>query len=171
MALVIADDARDQNRVSWITLPLLCARARLKPSSVRAALAKLASRGLEFRVPHGYGKDGRPVFATKNHAVDYAVPDLIKGASPLAPITAAGPVDNPPPGAPRDTPKALGIEPKALENGSKGARELAPLLLRSPQYPSTEALDVGATPVEAPARDSAAANKGARELAPNEEQP
>lgn len=131
VALVIADDARDQNRVSWITLPLLCARTRLKPSSVRAALSKLASRGYEFRVPHGYGKDGRPVFAARGHAVDYVVPDMTIAATPLAPISQAQPVDNHSQSRQFPSayagPKALGIESKALENGSKGARELAPL--------------------------------------------
>jgi hypothetical protein len=148
VALIIADDANDATRVSWMSLPLLCARTRLKPSSVRAALAKLAARGYEFRVAHGFGKDGRPVFAAKGHAVDYVVPDMLIAASPLAPIAAIAasplapiaarePVDNPPEGAspvaPIRDPKALASDSKALENSPKGASALAPL----PSYPLT----------------------------------
>ena len=133
VALMIADDARDDTRSSWIPLPLLCQRTRLQPSSVRSALAKLAARGFEFRVIHGYGKDGRPVFAAKGHAVDYEVPDMVKGAAQLAPIDLGGPVDNSAigasPVAPIPNAKALVSEPKALENRPKGARELAPLSL------------------------------------------
>jgi hypothetical protein len=127
VAWVIADDANDDTRRSWIALKLLCHYSRLAPSSVRAALAKLGAGGYEFRVVHGYGSDGRPVFATKGHAVDYLVPDMLKGPSLLAPL----PVDNPP--LSRQNPsaiaasKALGIEPKALGIGPKGARIPAPL--------------------------------------------
>jgi hypothetical protein len=94
VALTIADDARDETRRSWISLPLLCARTRLKPSGVRSALGKLAARGLEFRVAHGYGGDGRPMFALKGHAVDYVVPDMLKGAATAPPKAAPKPVDN-----------------------------------------------------------------------------
>ena len=90
VALMIADDANDRTRRSWIPLPILCARTRLKPSSVRAALSTLAARGYEFRVIHGYGKDGRPVFAAKGHATDFVVPDMLKGATGLAPMSMSG---------------------------------------------------------------------------------
>jgi len=127
VAWVIADDANDDTRVSWIQLPLLCSYSRLAPSSVRAALAKMGAGGYEFRIVHGYGKDGRPMFATKGHAVDYLVPDMLKGASLLAPF----PVDNPPRSRQDSSgytgPKALGIEPKALGIGAKGAGIPAPL--------------------------------------------
>jgi len=90
VAWVIADDARDSTRVSWITNAELCRRSRMKPSGVRAALGRLAARGLEFRAIHGYGKDGRPVFAAKGHAADYVVPDMLKGAVSAAPLAADG---------------------------------------------------------------------------------
>jgi hypothetical protein len=148
VAWVIADDASDATRASWIPLPLLCARTRLAPSSVRAALAKLAGRGYEFRVIKGYGKDGRPVFATRSHAVDYLVPSMLIGASNPAPM----PVDNPP--ERRQEPsgysegKALGNGGKALGNDPKGARILAPLSSDLLTIPSAEALDLDASPVE-----------------------
>ena len=151
VALMIADDASDSTRQSWLALPELCFRARLKESSVRAALRKLAARGFEFRVAHGTGKDGRPVFAARGHAVDYIVPDILKAASALAPL----PVDNPLEGvtalAPLGDGKALAGERKALAQSPKGATALAPLssdLLSTPHQPSSvadTAAEVGAT--------------------------
>jgi hypothetical protein len=147
VALVIADDANDRARKSWIPLPLLCARARLKPSAVRAALAKLAARGMEFRVIHGYGTDGRPVFAVKGRKLDFVVPDMLQGASGLAPK----PVDNPAPaqplGASNPAVGASAVAPKR----SVGASRLAPLPsedLYPLTNPSAEALDLDASPVE-----------------------
>jgi hypothetical protein len=93
VALMIADDASDTTRRSWIPLPLLCARTRLTERGLRAALHRLAAGGHEFRVSHGYGRDGRPVFAAKGHAVDYLIPDMLKGGTLMPPIV-AGPVDN-----------------------------------------------------------------------------
>lgn len=123
VALMIADDANDRTRRSWIPLPLLCQRARLKPSSVRAALAKLAARGYEFRVVHGYGKDGRPVFAAKGHATDYVVPDMLKGASAVAPK----PVDNPPKGASAVAPNGRYPQEKGASAVAEGASAVAPI--------------------------------------------
>jgi hypothetical protein len=148
VAWVIADDANDGTRRSWIALPLLSARTRLAPSSVRAALARLGDRGYEFRVAHGWGSDGRPVFATKGHSVDYLVPDIIKGPCFLAPIA----VDNP--GHSRQhpsgytAPKALGKEPKALENKPKGAGIPAPLSSDLLSISSTEDASDLTGPVE-----------------------
>jgi len=86
VALMIADDANDITRRSWIANEELCFRARMKASGVRDALSRLAGRGYEFRVIHGYGKNGRPVFAAKGHTVDYLVPDMLKGAAVAAPF-------------------------------------------------------------------------------------
>src|SRR5258707_11328042 len=90
VAWVIADDARDATRVSWISNAELCRRSRMKPSGVRAALGRRAARRFEFRAIHGYRKDGRPVFAAKGHAADYLVPDMLKGAVSAAPLAAGG---------------------------------------------------------------------------------
>lgn len=127
VALMIADDANDRTRRSWIPLPLLCQRARLKPSSVRAALAKLAARGYEFRVIHGYGTDGRPVFAAKGHATDYVVPDMLKGATGLAPIEPFEPVDNPGKGASAVAPNGRYPQPKGASAVAEGATRVAPI--------------------------------------------
>ena len=123
VAWVIADDANDRTRRSWIPLPLLCARARLKPSSVRAALSKLAARGFEFRVCHGYGKDGRPMFAVRGHATDFVVPDMLKGASPVAP----NPVDNPAIGASPVAPNGRYPQEKGASAVAEGASRVAPI--------------------------------------------
>jgi hypothetical protein len=140
VALMIADDARDDTRASWIPLPLLCQRTRLKPSTVRELLGRLGARGYEFRVIHGYGKDGRPVFATRSHAVDYVVPDMLKGdaiPSPL-PLKALesrtlNPVDNSPKGDAIPSPiadaKATESDLKATENSPKGDAIPSPLSL------------------------------------------
>lgn len=115
VALMIADDANDHSRQSWIPLPLLCQRARLKPTGVRGALQRLAARRLEFRVVHGYGKDGRPVFAARGHAVDYLVPDMLKGDT----LTSPKSVDNPPEG---DTLTSPSLGERRHENALKATR-------------------------------------------------
>ncbi len=150
VALMIADDANEDTRRSWIAQPLLCQRARLTVRGLRGALARLAATGFEFRVAHGYGRDGRPVFAARRHAVDYLVPDMLKGDTGLSPK----PVDNPPqrrhgavaiPAA-----KATAHDPKATAGAPKGDSRLSPLPSGSPQIPSAEALDLDASPVEGP---------------------
>jgi len=121
VAMMIADDARDSSRRSWISNAELCYQSRLTPSAVRAALAKLAARGYEFRIPRGIGKDGRPVFAAKGHAADYIVPDFLKGATTLAPL----PVDNPREGATAQAPMARGPVSKGASAVPEGASPLA----------------------------------------------
>lgn len=74
VALMIADSAGEDSRRSIITSDLLQARTGLKPSGIHSALQRLAERGYEFRICHGYGKDGRPVYAVKGHQPDYLVP-------------------------------------------------------------------------------------------------
>jgi hypothetical protein len=77
VALMIADDANDQTRRSWIKLPELMARTGIRSQSgVRQALQKLAVHGYEFRVPIAKGRDGRPVFAAAGHSLDYLVPTM-----------------------------------------------------------------------------------------------
>jgi len=76
VAWVIADDASDKTRRSWLKLPDLCQRAGLTADGVRKALQRLAARGYEFRIPVCTGRDGRPVFAVRGHSLDYLVPVL-----------------------------------------------------------------------------------------------
>ena len=85
VALMIADDANEDTRRSWIANPLLCQRARVTERGLRGALQRLGAAGYEFRVAHGYDKNGNPVYAARGHAVDYAVPDMIKGGTVVPP--------------------------------------------------------------------------------------
>ena len=78
VAWVIADDANDDTRRSFIDTPELCRRARMGDRNVRKTLEKLADRGFEFRVSKGKGKDGREVYANRNDAPEYRVPDIFQ---------------------------------------------------------------------------------------------
>lgn len=90
-ALIIADDANDITRRSWIDNELLCYRTRMGPTGIRAALQRLAKDGYEFRVGHGTDKSGRIVYAVKGHSVDYLVPQIIGYGDTTA---SPSPVDN-----------------------------------------------------------------------------
>jgi hypothetical protein len=94
VAWIIADDANDQTRRSFITTGELCHLARMSERGVRKALEKLAENGFEFRVALSKGKDGRPVFATRWKAPEYQVPDIFQHMVRAAGI-AYGLVDNP----------------------------------------------------------------------------
>jgi hypothetical protein len=86
VALVIADDAGDKTRRSWLPIEGrwyrgrwqdgICERTGLTPRGVRAALHRLAKRGYELRVPISTGKDGRPVYAARGRSTDFYVPPL-----------------------------------------------------------------------------------------------
>lgn len=90
VALMIADDARDDARKSWIYPCELARRCRMGERNVRKNLEKLAARGYEFRVGHGCGKDGREVYAARDKPVEYVVPDILAIAADLP----SAPVDN-----------------------------------------------------------------------------
>jgi hypothetical protein len=78
VAWVIADDANDETRRSFIPPSELAHRARMSESGVRKTLARLAERGFEFRVSKGKGKDGREVYATRGMPPEYMVPDIFQ---------------------------------------------------------------------------------------------
>lgn len=143
VALVIADDADEKTRRSWMPIEGcwrrgrwqdgICERTGLAPRSVRAALQRLDKRGYELRVPIGIGKDGRPVYAAKGQSTDFLVPPL--PPRPPRPVPESGPFP------------AAFQDPKAAGNGPIGGRNLpqrrqesagrrqepAAPLLRSPQ--------------------------------------
>jgi hypothetical protein len=74
VALIIADDAGEETRRSWIRTPVLLAKTRLTVTAMRGAFQRLDKRGYHFRVAHGYGSDGRPVYAARGHPPEYLVP-------------------------------------------------------------------------------------------------
>jgi hypothetical protein len=71
---VIADDANEKTRKSYLGMDLLSHRTGLLPDSVGKALRRLAKAGVEIRVPLGTDKRGRPVFAAKGNRTTYMVP-------------------------------------------------------------------------------------------------
>jgi hypothetical protein len=97
VAWVIADDANEDTRCSWIETAELCRRARMTPRGVRKALEKLAEDGYEFRVSRGTGKDGREVYATRGKQPTYMVPDIFQLMVRAAAVS-YGLVDNRPQG-------------------------------------------------------------------------
>jgi hypothetical protein len=74
--LEIAEYGSETTRISLITLPLLCARCGLEETGIRAVLRRLAGRGLEFRISHGEGRDGRLVYASRGRPPEYRVPAI-----------------------------------------------------------------------------------------------
>lgn len=71
---VIADDANEKTRRSYLGMDLLSHRTGLLPDSVGKALRRLAKAGIEIRVPVGTDKKGRPVFAMRGHRTVYLIP-------------------------------------------------------------------------------------------------
>jgi hypothetical protein len=108
VGLEIAQFARESTRISLIPLPLLAARSGLSPDGVRKALQRLSGRGLEFRISHGKGKDGREVYTKPGTEIEYQVPsagefaaaaglaDAINGGTTVPPYGCGQRVDKPP---------------------------------------------------------------------------
>ena len=157
VAWIIADDANDDSRRSWIALPLLCHYSRLTERGVRNALHGIAESGFEFRVIHGYGKDGRPVFAVKGHTVDYLVPNMLKGGTLMPPNAVDNPSQRRHDDAAIATSKAARIGPKGGMDLLKGGTLMPPLSSDPLTIPSTEEADLELTDVEgtqpAPSQD------------------
>lgn len=76
VALQIADTAREASRISLIPMALLCARTGLTNEGLRRALQRLSGRGLEFRISHGIGRDGRHVYTKRGEEIEYRVPSV-----------------------------------------------------------------------------------------------
>lgn len=101
VALIIADNVSDRTRTGYIPNEQICEETGYTPKSLSDVLLRLSRHGYEMRIPHGTGKDGRPVYASRGHGTDYTVPIL-------TPRTKARPspglsVDNPE-SKPRSTP-------------------------------------------------------------------
>lgn len=78
VALEIADDAREDTRISWVTLDDLARWTGAKDTAVvRNALKRLAAAGWEFRIPIGIAKkDGRVMYAKPGIRMTFRVPDF-----------------------------------------------------------------------------------------------
>jgi DNA-binding MarR family transcriptional regulator len=105
VALEIAESGRQATRISLMPLPLLCARTGLTSDGVRKALQRLSERGLQFRISHGQGKDGREVYTKPGTEIEYRVPSLdefmaihglLDGGTTVLPSMGGQPVGKPP---------------------------------------------------------------------------
>ena len=78
VAWVIADDANDETRRSFIEPSELARRCGMTEDGVRKCLGKLAKRGFEFRASLGTGRDGRDVYSVRGMPPQYVVPDVFQ---------------------------------------------------------------------------------------------
>ena len=175
--MAIAERAHDKTREMWrhrIDDHSLFERIRRVTRQTDAGLSKtlqrLASRGLECRVPIATGKDGRPVYAAKGRSTRFRLPELPAFVSLPEPVDdTPNPVDNPdggpvenPPGDTQRADTRPGFEPKGGHTsglwGSKGGRTSAPN--PSSTYPSTTDPSIG---VRSLAPDVEGGHVGARD--------
>lgn len=83
--VVIAEAANDRTREGWPGTETLTRRTGLTDRGVRAAFARLATRGLEVRVPIGKDSRGHPVYSKPGHRTVYRLPRLVDGGTPVPP--------------------------------------------------------------------------------------
>ena len=75
VGLEIAEYGSETTRISLIPIELLCHRTGLSPDGVSKTLQRLLVKyGLQFRVSHGKGKDGREVYSCRGSKPEYRVP-------------------------------------------------------------------------------------------------
>lgn len=95
VALEIADDAKEETRISWVTLDDLARWTGAKDTAVvRNALKRLAAAGWEFRIPIGIAKkDGRVMYAKPGIRMTFRVPDFkVEGSTPKEGVATATPI-------------------------------------------------------------------------------
>ena len=95
VALEIADDAKEETRISWVTLDDLARWTGAKDTAVvRNALKRLAAAGWEFRIPIGVAKkDGRVMYAKPGIRMTFRVPDFkTEGSAPKEGVATAPPL-------------------------------------------------------------------------------
>lgn len=118
--VVIAEAAQDEDRPgvpareAWPSMETLSKRTGMPPRTVRAAMRRLAERGLDVRVRQGTDKRGAPVYAHYGHATQYRVPrlrGLREGGTGQPPLVGEGGTGQPPltpeRGLPSDQEEAL----------------------------------------------------------------
>jgi Helix-turn-helix domain len=79
---VIADDANDKTRRSWLPQEVIAHRAGCTVESVQKVIQRLCRRGHEIRVLLKIGNDGRPVYSWRKRAVTYEIPRFPPRPSP-----------------------------------------------------------------------------------------
>lgn len=158
VALEIADDAKEETRISWATLEDLARWTGAKDSAViRNALKRLAAAGWEFRIPIGVAKkDGRVMYAKPGIRMTFRVPDFeeVATAPPMGVATAPpiGVAPAPPMGGAGATPQGgAGAHSEGATAHSEGAGATP-----YSSYPSAPHQEEAATgPAEATAPPSA----------------
>ena len=76
VGLEIAEYGHEATRISLMPISLLCSRTGMSPDGVKKALQRLLARGLDFRISHGKGSDGRPVYSKRGAPPEYRVPSV-----------------------------------------------------------------------------------------------
>ncbi|MGW9637468.1 hypothetical protein [Nocardiopsis alba] len=133
---VIADDANEKTRRSYLGMDLLSHRTGLLPDSASKALRRLAKAGFEIRVPVGTDKNGKPVFAMKGHRTVYLIPvfpERFMAPKPGREADLQG-EESPDERQAKDGSKAGSSSAKAGRESAKPGREADPLP-QSPQSP------------------------------------
>jgi hypothetical protein len=83
LLLVIAEDANDETRLSWLPVEVIADRMGITPGSVDDLIKKLGRVGrepgdicgpYEIRVPLKHGKNGRPVYSWEGRSRTWKVP-------------------------------------------------------------------------------------------------
>lgn len=150
VALEIADDAKEETRISWATLEDLARWTGAKDTAVvRNALKRLAAAGWEFRIPIGVAKkDGRVMYAKPGIRMTFRVPDF-EGVAPAPPkgepgLPLEGATATPEEGGAGATPKG---EPP-LPLGGAGAHSEGATATPYSSSPQIEEEASSATPVD-----------------------
>lgn len=145
--LIVAERAHEVTREMWrhriddVTLyERIRAATGLGKDGLTKAFGRLASRGLEVRVPIGEGEDGRPVYARRGVAMRFRLPELPAVVALPDPVDnpVTSPVDNPPGDTHSpDTGPGYGPEGRThvRANGSIGRTGVHPY--PSKEHPST----------------------------------
>ncbi|WP_433319154.1 hypothetical protein [Micromonospora chersina] len=132
LLVVLAENANDETREGWPGWELIARRMRWADqrdggkNAVSTALANLARRGVECRVPIGQTEAGRPVFAAHGRRTTYRIPHLRRVAETP---TLEGLVRVPPI-------NAEGWQSSGTKGGNPGGRRVAESATPSPQEPS-----------------------------------
>lgn len=142
--IVLAEQANDQTRECWPGWELIARRMQWAgyrdggKNAVSKALANLARRGVEVRVPIGATDDGKAVYAAHGRRTTYRIPPLRRVASTATHDGSEGWHSLPP----KDTPEGWHSLPS--KGGNPGVRRVAENATPSPQEPSENPQQQGA---------------------------
>lgn len=90
--LALAEWADANDRTCWRTAAELSARVGISEEGVRKSIRKLASYGIDPRLPVAFGANGAPIFAHKGRATTFRIPYLTAASKPVKGGTAVPPL-------------------------------------------------------------------------------